>query len=553
MSSAFIASSPYVWNYRTEPLANMGTAFKEKKMRIHHGKSLGGSSSLNFMQYVRGSTKDFDEWEDLGNPGWKFKDVLPYFKKSEKFHSISGREANIASIDPDYHGNDGKLWVMHAGVISKINQIFLDAFKENGYVDGDYNGRMQDKEVIIRAQVTQHEGLRADTYTTYILNNSQETQKKLKVVNFAHVTKLLFKDGNEAVVDGVKVNRFGEMLTFKAKKEVIVSAGAVGSPKLLMLSGIGPKSHLNEMNINVKKDISGVGENLQDHVMSYFFHYTPDTNQQISPDMFQISNPLNHLKYYLTRSGPNGDNGIGVGLFYNTYSKNDTYDRPDMQLHTFPSLVTADYGLALRDIFGYTDEAYDSISKYEGYDGGVFMPTLLRPESRGYVRLKSNNPEENPILQPNYFDDPKDMEKMIEAVRIASRITLSSAFRENNIEHVIDNVNCGQFIDVGKPLNDDYFKCIIQFWSTTCWHLAGTCKMGPSSDPMAVVDDRLKVYGVKGLRIVDASIMPRVTGGNTNAPTIMIAEKAVDMICEDWKNLEDVLQNKDTNSRKDEL
>ena len=552
MSALFAASSPYVWDYKTEPLTNMGKAFDKRIMRIVHGKSLGGSSSLNFMQYVRGNSKDFDEWHELGNPGWSFEEVLPYFKMSERFHNASSNEKQGVKIDLDYHGEDGRLWVMPIEGISKMSEIHLSAFAENGYKFGDYNGEMQNDETAFRAQVTQHFGLRADSYTSYVLSDVMNRKGILKVITFATVTKLLFKDDKKVVVNGIELKRFGTKLQFMAKKEVILSAGAIGSPKILMLSGLGPKGHLDDMKIPVIKDIPGIGENLQDHLMAYYMHFSPNTGQGLSPNSFKLTNPFEVLKYYYTRSGPLGDNGIGVGLFYNTFTNEDRFKRPDIQLHTFPALPTNDYGLVLKEIFGYTEEAYRTVSMFEGYDGGVLMPTLLRPESRGYVRLKSNNPEDNPIIQPNYFDNPKDMKKMIEALRIANKHVTSNAFKDNNIELVIDK-NCEQFVIVGEPLNDEYYKCVIQFWSSSVWHFVGTCKMGPSSDPMSVVDHMLKVHGVMGLRVADASIMPRITGGNTNAPTIMIGEKAADLINSEWKMFDENVKNEPSTVLKDEL
>jgi choline dehydrogenase-like flavoprotein len=547
LHSTFYVNSPYVWKYVTEPHPHMCKACRDNRTVNYYGKSLGGSSALNFMQYVRGNGKDYDEWESFGNPGWEYKNVLKYFMKSEKFHNP--RESKIP-IDKDYHGTNGRLWVMPATEdVNEFHHVYIKAFEELGYEHGDYNGASNDKEVIMQAQVTQQNGFRSDSYTSYILNVGLEKNQNLKTLTFAHVTKLLHTSvaNSSPRITGVEVDRFGTIFHFKAKNEVILSAGSIGSPKILLLSGIGPKNHIQDIGIPVLHDLPGVGENLQDHVYTTFLLQGTDKTKQLSADVFKI-NPLEVLKYLYTQKGPFGDHGIGAGAFAHTSMNNDALNRTDFQIHTFPASWASDYGMGLKEMNGISDEAYNAYCKqFERNDTGLLMPTLLRPKSRGYVRLSSNDPYINPKIQPNYFSSSDDVESMVQALKLSHKIAQTEAFKSNGVEVTVDTHHCGGM----PPFTDDYFKCFIEHWSGHIWHFVGTCKMGPLSDAWSVVDSKLKVHGVDGLRIVDASIMPTIVGGNTNAPVIMIGEKAADMIHDEYKKNKKTIE--DTSNTKDEL
>ena len=531
LHSTFNGNSPYVWKYHVEPQSHMGKNCRNRQTANYYGKCLGGSSALNFMQYVRGNGKDYDEWESFGNPGWGFDNVLKYFKKSEKFHNP--RKSN-AKVDQEYHGENGKLWVMPTTDDTQgFHKVYVDAFKEQGYKDGDYNGASQDDEVIIQAQVTQHDGFRSDSYTSYIMNSGLENNKKLKVLTFSQVTKLLYEvsSGNSKPrITGVQVDRLGSKLDFKARKEVILSAGSIGSPKLLLLSGIGPKEHLDDMKIPLLHDLPGVGANLQDHVFTLFHVKGNDKSKSLSPNLFYM-NPFEVIKYIFNRRGFLGDNGIGAGAFFHTPSNDDPLNRTNIQLHSFPASWSSDYGMGLKELNGFDDESYNNYYKqFERDDTGLLLPTLLRPKSRGFVKLRSVDPNIDPIIQPNYLSHSADIKTLVEGLKISYKITQSKSFKLNGVEATVDSYHCGAM----TPFSDDYFKCIIEHWTGHIWHFSGTCKMGPASDSMAVVDSRLKVHGVNGLRVVDASIMPTIVGGNTNAPTIMIGEKAADMITHEY-------------------
>ena len=539
LHTSFIVNSPYVWNYMAGPHEHMCKTCRGRKTKNYHGKSLGGSSALNFMQYVRGNGKDYDEWESFGNPGWQFKNVLPYFKKSEKFHNPKNSQT---PIDKEYHGTNGRLWVMPTTEDRpEIDNVYMDAFKELGYKYADYNGAYQDEEVIEEAQVTQKDGFRSDSYTSYIIGSGLENSENLKVLTFSHVTKLLHHSTtNRMAITGVEIERFGKKINVMATKEVILSAGSVGTPKTLLLSGIGPKQHINEMGISLMHDLPGVGENLHDHVLAFMLLKGTNLNKSLSPNIFQLANPLEILRYVFTRNGPLGDNGVALGIFHHTPNNDDKLKRTNIQLHTFSCGYSADYGMGLKEMFGFNDESYNAyFRQFEGYDTGMLIPTLLRPKSRGYIRLRSIDPYEDPIIQPNHFSHPDDVKTMIEALKLSYGISQSKTFKSNGLEATVDTFHCGHV----EPFTGEYFGCLIEHWSSHAWHMVGTCKMGPGSDPLAVVDSRLKVHGIDGLRIVDASVMPRIVGGNTNAPTIMIGEKASDMIHNDYKTSQHIKTN----------
>jgi choline dehydrogenase len=402
----FVALAPmfqdtaYDWQYTTEPQKHAPLkAFKGGRSKWARGKGLGGSSLLNYMAYVRGHPKDFDEWASLGAEGWSYKDVLPVFKKSERYHDSE-------DFNPTYHNDKGQLGVRTYSKEHSVgySAILDSALSEMGLKYGDYNGK--DQNVKYKFQNTQNSGKRADTYSTFA---DHWVGKGLKVLTYAHATKLNL-DRVGKVTKGIKVERFGQELDLFAHKEVIVSAGAIGSPQLLMLSGIGPKKHLEDIGIQTAHDLPGVGSNLQDHLLTPFeFINTAEETSWLGSSLYTAVNPMNYWMYFFgPLPGPLGEFGDGpTGAFVHSVGNKDTYGRPDIQILNLPSLFYMDYGTNMKEGFGLSDETITAYSDYMGRDGATTWPTLLRPKSMGTIRLASQDPYVKPFIDPDYLQAPE--------------------------------------------------------------------------------------------------------------------------------------------------
>ncbi|HEY9642840.1 MAG TPA: GMC family oxidoreductase N-terminal domain-containing protein [Coleofasciculaceae cyanobacterium] len=443
------------WAYWTEP----ETGLDGRKILCSRGKVVGGSSTINAMIYIRGNPHDFDQWQALGNPGWSYEDVLPYFKKSE--NQQRGTSA--------CHGVDGPLSVTDPIAPSAINAQFIEAAVELGYTrNSDFNGAHQEGAGLY--QLTVKDGKRHSAAAAFLVPILE--RPNLTVQTSALVTRLLF-EGTRAV--GVEYQHQGTLHQVYVDQEVILSAGVFDSPKLLLLSGIGNANDLQALGIPMIADLPGVGQNLQDHPLVGVGYQST----QVLPPLTLTSNL------------------VEAGLFLDSGSKGAT---PDLQFLFSPALWV---GSAIApDVPGFT-----------------FILCLVKPQSRGAVTLQSVNPADPPAIRVNYLRQDADLQALVEGIKVARQLAHADAFAAIR----------GQELAPGKEItSDDAIATYIRQSATTFWHPAGTCKMG--IDPMAVVDPELRVYGVEGLRVVDASIMPTVTTGNTNAPTIMIGEKAADLI-----------------------
>ncbi len=468
----------YNWGFETEGTAALGN----RKDFWPRGKGLGGSSSINGMIYIRGHARDYDHWRQLGLEGWSFADVLPYFKRSE---------TNESGGD-DFRGSDGPLYVCNPPLKSPMFNVLVEAGKQAGYpVTKDFNGEQQEGFGIY--QQTIKNGRRWNTSTAYL--EPAMTRPNLKVETDALITRILFEK-DRAV--GIELIQNGETKQLRARKEVILACGAIGTPQVLMLSGIGDADYLRRFGIPVVHHSPGVGQNLQDHL---------DINIQYACTQpvtayAQVQNPMRTLsvgiQYLLFGTGDGRSQGLEAGAFLKS---RDGLEVPDLQLH----LINAPFSNHGRN-------------QLKMHAFGLHM-CALRPESRGHIALRSTNPADPPLIQPNSLAAENDLRTLREAVKIARKIVAQPAFDAYRGEELSPGA---------KAISDADIDAFIRRTGITIYHPVGTAKMG--NDPAAVVDAQLKVRGVQGLRVADASVMPTLVGGNTNAPTIMIAEKASDLI-----------------------
>ena len=472
------------WNFTTTPQSELNN----RELYWPRGKTLGGSSSINAMCYIRGAKQDYDQWSEMGASGWDWQSVLPYFKKSEK--QQHGAD--------EYHGDQGLLNVNDLRHTNRLSKSFVKAAEQAGEkAIRDFNGG--DREGVGFYQVTQQAGQRCSSAKAY-LSTAIERENFTLITN-AFVEKVIIEKGQAC---GVLLKQKGQFVSLKAAKEVIVSGGAINSPQILMLSGIGPEAHLAEHGIKAIVDLPGVGQNLQDHLDAIVQHRCRAKEGYAVALGAAPMYIKSIFQYLFARKGMLTSNIAEAGGFVKTrHAKN----LADIQYHFLPAIMV-NHG---RDLaFGY------------GY--GVHVGCLY-PKSRGEIRLQSNNPEAPPLIDPRYLSNDYDKKIMVEGVRKAREILAAKEFsRYNSTE-----VSPGFDVETDEEILEFLRKS-----SETIYHPVGTCKMGQADDPSTVVDPELRVKGVNGLRVVDASVMPTLIGGNTNAPSIMIGEKAADLIKQTW-------------------
>ncbi|XP_043481456.1 glucose dehydrogenase [FAD, quinone] [Leptopilina heterotoma] len=511
--------SDFDWKYKTSfpTTSAYCLAMVGDRCNWPRGRVLGGSSVLNAMIYVRGNRLDYDNWARLGNTGWSYDDVLPYFLKSE-----DNRNPYLARTP--YHSTGGYLTVQEAPWRSPLSIAFLQAGAELGYENRDINGANQTGFML--AQATMRRGSRCSTAKAFL--RPVRNRKNLHIAMNSQALKFVFNEDKRAT--GVEFLRNGVRQTIKVRREVVLSAGAINSPQLLMLSGIGPKEHLAQFGIPVLSDLR-VGDNLQDHVGLGGLTFL--VNEPITVTKQRFQNFPVMMEYILNERGPMTTPGVEGLAFVNSRYADKSGDYPDIQFHFAPSSVNSDGGDQIRKILGLRDSVYNTMYKpLVNAETWTILPLLLRPKSSGWVRLRSKNPLVYPDINPNYFTHRQDMDILVEGIRIAMAVSNSSAFQRFGSRPLRTKMpGCQKF-----PFDTyEYWECAIRHFTFTIYHPTGTCKMGPKDDPTAVVDPRLRVYGVKGLRVVDGSIMPVIMSGNPNAPIIMIGEKGSDMIKEDWR------------------
>lgn len=516
--AGYLQLSDLDWQYQTSPPADRAycQAMIGDRCNWPRGKVMGGSSVLNAMVYVRGNRKDYDDWEAQGNPGWNYDNVLHYFKKSE-----DNRNPFLGKTS--YHNRGGYLTVQEAPWRTPLSLAFVKAGMEMGYENRDINGESQTGFMLTQATIRR--GSRCSTSKAFL--RPVRLRRNLDISMHSQVTRILINKFKRA--HGVEFLRDGKFHQVFARKEVIVSAGAINSPQLLMLSGIGPSDQMALHNITQIVDLP-VGHNLQDHVGLGGMTFIVDEPVTFTRRRFQTI--AVGMDYIINERGPMTTPGVEGVAFVNTKYADPTGDWPDIQYHFAPSSINSDGGEQIRKILNLRDGVFNTVYKpLLNAETWTILPLLLRPKSTGWVRLRSKNPLHKPLIEPNYFAHRDDVNVLVEGIKIAINISAQPAMqRFGSRPHTIPFPACRHL----PFMSDEYWECSVRQFTFTIYHPTSTCKMGPSYDEGAVVDARLRVYGVTGLRVIDASIMPTIVSGNPNAPTIMIGEKGADMIKEDW-------------------
>ena len=523
------------WHYSTIPQKNAFLGYKKRSAVLNLGKAVGGTSSVNGLMHVRGNKMDYDQWAKDGAKGWSYKDVLPYFLKMEDFQATGNAE---------FHQTDGPLVVSSGSFMTSVASSFLDAGKEIGYDIVDYNGEAQ-----VGFSPTQwltKNGERWSVADAYLYPASG--RPNLDVVTGAHVKEIIFDEDDQwgiPVDEGSPLKAIGITIysddtymvgseVIRAKKEVILSAGAIESPHMLMISGIGPEEYLRMMGFRQLKDLP-VGKNLQDHPMialEYWIDHFSEPPETLTPAVTQSSDAW--MEWVLHGKGPWSVGAMEAMAFIDSQSSvKKGENMPDLQL-MFSGQITSQDAYREMNIDGLAiNQAYGSKAFYtEMYTGFTVFIGLLHPTSKGEIVFDRFNPLGPPSINPNYLETKEDVSTLLRGIRLVQKILNTTSLSQYNAKESLIDAKCSFQYDT-----DEFWEWYMKLLTFTMAHPVGTCRMGRAEDERSVVDERLRVIGTSGLRVIDASVIPSLPSGNTHAPVVMIAEKAADMIKEDYQLL----------------
>ncbi|GJQ78176.1 hypothetical protein Trydic_g2507 [Trypoxylus dichotomus] len=499
------------WKFLGEKENNVGLGFDGQKISYPRGKGLGGSSLINYMVFTRGAKLDYDKWANLGNPGWSYNDLLPIFERLEN--------CTVAYQDRSYRGHKGPVYASTPD-IAKSGTVFLDAAENAGYQHVDYNGKTNKGVSLLQANIKR--GLRCSGERCYI--KPIKNRRNLTIRLHSHVTKILIKN-NTAY--GVEFCKNGRRYTAYSSKEVVLSAGAISSPQILLLSGIGPTEQLQKFGIKPIHELP-VGQTMLDHPGYFGLGFT--FNDSIDIDFTDALNDKRFKQLYNEGTGVLTSAAAANDILFTTTPNETDKSNTDIEIFYLATHFSASRRSGMAGIIHVTDVLYNYTYKpYEGQHVGNPAILLLHPKSKGRVELRSANPFVHPKIYPGFFTDPgnEDIKTLIAGIREAKRIMQAPPFDKYDAK------------EIDKPVygcqdhtydSDDYWECALRHLASSVFHLTTTCKMGPANDPEAVVDNNLRVHGINNLRVVDASVIPVSPTGHTNVPAFMVGEKGADII-----------------------